>query len=78
MDHRFVTVQWYLRITEMPPLHQARLGKCDYFREVVLDTRTAFLDAVDVEAIFGKCSVSWITATSPSSMGIGRGDGRLQ
>ncbi|EEC13090.1 Cdc6 protein, putative [Ixodes scapularis] len=56
-DHRFVTVQWYLRVTELPPTQQGRLGHCDYFREVLLDERSAWADTVDIETIFGKCSV---------------------
>ncbi|CAN7938478.1 unnamed protein product [Ixodes hexagonus] len=56
-DHRFVTVQWYLRVTELPPTQQARLGQCDYFREVLQDERSAWADTVDIDTIFGKCSV---------------------
>lgn len=56
-DHRFVAVQWYLRVTELPPTQQGRLGHCDYFREVLLDERSAWADTVDIETIFGKCSV---------------------
>ncbi|XP_064479532.1 origin recognition complex subunit 1-like isoform X2 [Ornithodoros turicata] len=62
-DHRFAKVQWYARVTELPPALQATLGTTDYFRDVILDNRTAWSDKIDIETIFGKCSVVLLKPT---------------
>ncbi|KAH9383077.1 hypothetical protein HPB48_023807 [Haemaphysalis longicornis] len=56
-DHRFVTVSWYIRASEIPPSQQAKIANLDYFREVLFDDRGLWSDTVDAEAIFGKCCV---------------------
>lgn len=62
-DHWFVTVTWYVRAVELSPSQQSKVADFDYFREVLLDERGLWSDTVDVETIFGKCSVVTMAAS---------------
>ncbi|XP_067141497.1 origin recognition complex subunit 1-like [Centruroides vittatus] len=50
-------VQWYSRITDIPPHHQRKLKEVSYKQELIQEHRKYWSSTIDIETIFGKCVV---------------------